>query len=738
MDLVGPKVPSKPKNVSFSISSVGPRCSQEPLAIEKVDLCVDLGQVDVSPKEDLSKGNLIVIEKGEIVSSDNQIMKEEMVRATIAEEEKRDVEVVVADSEEEQRRQSMEVENPLVEARDRSLQGSRFRGRSRTRAATKHGMRTRQAVSQQNGQELASLADIEATRVVDTGRVLGFDFSKEEEAVMEEISRREKEDFEKFNVMSDCAPVNFEWLVEEPDLNLESMPEITSDSSEDEEGHREKVDDRRTKQCFEEWVTASSRKGVREETKNGLSRQSVDGRGGATKDKGKLIQVRNSNRKPTRGTYLTGKLILDKKRGLDGRGMGESVWSTSSDTGSKEGQIKEFGLSRDQEGRTVSLPLREPIQLPIKDARGGNIRGEDLVAVPLAVELGGGSEEAANQRRVPIVWWSLEEEIAKEKIKVKFCSQLFELSIVEEKAQVDRGWIRNFLGLRYGDLDSNSNSSSESERNGNPSEKVGARVPECQPITATSDKSHSYGMGCHNLKTYRTEGGKAFHNSRLGSKEEAKRAAGSFPFQTKERYFESASAVREAREKGKKVWQKKHKVRKAAPRCCNTAVILEKQRMVVSSEEESGSSSSKSSRRIRYPLGECSKKVHSKEGMRPGMNRAIERPIGLPIISMDTNEEDSSFSEESVHDVNGTMVPESDLDPIVKGPNNFESVRHSTLDLVRRTDLMGPDPQMEERQCRVTQDNRFEPIHLEVDLGVVNCMEGTRVTKCGQFPHTKK
>ncbi|KAK1554729.1 hypothetical protein Q3G72_016476 [Acer saccharum] len=140
-----------------------------------------------------------------------------------------------------------------------------------------------------------------------------------------------------------------------------------------------------------------------------------------------------------------------------------------------------------------------------------------------------------------------------EKIKVQFRSRLFELSIVEEKAQVDRGWIRNFLGLRYGDLDSNSNSSSESERNGNPSVKVGARVPECQPITATSDKSHTYGMGCHNLKTYRTKGEKAFHNSRLGSKEEAKKATDSFPFQTKERYFESASVVREASEKGKKV-----------------------------------------------------------------------------------------------------------------------------------------------------------------------------------------
>ncbi|KAK1554703.1 hypothetical protein Q3G72_016123 [Acer saccharum] len=130
--------------------------------------------------------------------------------------------------------------------------------------------------------------------------------------------------------------------------------------------------------------------------------------------------------------------------------------------------------------------------------------------------------------------------------------------------------------------------------------------------------------------------------------------------------------------------------------------------MVVSSEEESSSSSSESSRRIRYLLGECSKKVHSKEGMRPGMNRVAERPIGLPIISMDSNDKDSSFSEESGHDENGTMVPESDLDPI-----------------------------MEEQQGWVTQDNRFEPIYLEVDLGVVNCMEGTRVSKGGQFPHTK-
>jgi hypothetical protein len=51
-----------------------------------------------------------------------------------------------------------------------------------------------------------------------------------------------------------------------------------------------------------------------------------------------------------------------------------------------------------QKGRAVSLPLRGPIQLPIKDHEGGKISGEDLVEVPLAVELGG-EGKVSNQRR---------------------------------------------------------------------------------------------------------------------------------------------------------------------------------------------------------------------------------------------------------------------------------------------------------------------------------------------------
>jgi hypothetical protein len=58
----------------------------------------------------------------------------------------------------------------------------------------------------------------------------------------------------------------------------------------------------------------------RKKTKNSLSRQKVDGVGADAKGKGKHIYVKISNRKPARGTYLNGKLTLDKKRGSNDKG----------------------------------------------------------------------------------------------------------------------------------------------------------------------------------------------------------------------------------------------------------------------------------------------------------------------------------------------------------------------------------------------------------------------------------
>ncbi|KAK1555995.1 hypothetical protein Q3G72_034360 [Acer saccharum] len=59
---------------------------------------------------------------------------------------------------------------------------------------SKHGMKTRQSKE-------------EADRVVEIGRVLGFDFSGVEEEVLEAISEREEEDNERFQAMANYVSV---------------------------------------------------------------------------------------------------------------------------------------------------------------------------------------------------------------------------------------------------------------------------------------------------------------------------------------------------------------------------------------------------------------------------------------------------------------------------------------------------------------------------------------------------
>ncbi|TXG54647.1 hypothetical protein EZV62_019903 [Acer yangbiense] len=90
-----------------------------------------------------------VFEEVEMVSSDNQIMKEDMVRVTIVEENKR-----------------VEVEEEL------------------------EGIRN-SASTEDEANRNAVVAKEEASRVVETGRILGFEFSSEEEEVLDAISKRE-------------------------------------------------------------------------------------------------------------------------------------------------------------------------------------------------------------------------------------------------------------------------------------------------------------------------------------------------------------------------------------------------------------------------------------------------------------------------------------------------------------------------------------------------------------------
>ncbi|KAK0581441.1 hypothetical protein LWI29_013878 [Acer saccharum] len=173
---------SRPKQVSFSLDTVA-QCGREgPNCNQGVDLCVDLGQILVKnmgwreevgradPEGGVSSESLGSVEEviresfevenqrkkdggakvvsyyevEEAVSSDNQVIKEVMVRATI------DVEnlaaATVADSEEEvavEGRNSRRTERGLV------TQGSRLRRSNQSKAANSHGMTTRNSINRQ-------------------------------------------------------------------------------------------------------------------------------------------------------------------------------------------------------------------------------------------------------------------------------------------------------------------------------------------------------------------------------------------------------------------------------------------------------------------------------------------------------------------------------------------------------------------------------------------------------------
>ncbi|KAK0596042.1 hypothetical protein LWI29_012254 [Acer saccharum] len=312
-------------------------------------------------------------------------------------------------------------------------------------------------------------------------------FMKEDRMSTNRLKVRDGNSFFEISLEKEAVPVNLAWIEEELGLNFESVPEGVSFSSDKDDDWQSKGGDRREKQCIEEWEKARFRKGVREEivkdTKDRPSMLRADGFDEDTRDKGKYTYVRNSKRKPAKGSYLNGKLILEKNNGAGDRGNRENGWTTSSDSGSEEGQLmdsskwrgecsnrkqvvigpkvgkldgpqktcfssgpirgSETNLSSsedraistaspssleeleqrkkdqigsakkillrhkdqmifafsDQEGRNVSLPLRGPIQLPLNDLEGGKIRGDDLVEIPLAMELGRDKEKAPNQKK---------------------------------------------------------------------------------------------------------------------------------------------------------------------------------------------------------------------------------------------------------------------------------------------------------------------------------------------------
>ncbi|KAK4855227.1 hypothetical protein QYF36_005271 [Acer negundo] len=130
----------------------------------------------------------------EVTSSDNQVLKNEMVKATI--ETKQVTGATVADSEEDI---AMEARYSRRTDKNSSLFGSRLRRNNQGRHASSHGMITRNSINRQESQEesIMNLAEEEAVRIMEIGDVIGFDFSCEDKEVLNELARRENEENER-------------------------------------------------------------------------------------------------------------------------------------------------------------------------------------------------------------------------------------------------------------------------------------------------------------------------------------------------------------------------------------------------------------------------------------------------------------------------------------------------------------------------------------------------------------
>ncbi|KAK0599866.1 hypothetical protein LWI29_009308 [Acer saccharum] len=215
----------RPKKVSFKVSS-DPNSFKNLIAKERVDICVDLGSLVESPvAERSSKGwvkpKVVVVEENrnqtpdgeedstsigtisnevlvqaisvtvegepdrngvaEVLSNGNSGSKEEMVRATIEVEKNSAVGLTEITS--------------AVEERTGSRHGLRQNSRSKSKVSSSHGMRTRNSLKSGSVEE-------EAAKTVELGIALGFDFSEVEDEVLEEITRREKEDIARFEAIS--------------------------------------------------------------------------------------------------------------------------------------------------------------------------------------------------------------------------------------------------------------------------------------------------------------------------------------------------------------------------------------------------------------------------------------------------------------------------------------------------------------------------------------------------------
>ncbi|KAI9194405.1 hypothetical protein LWI28_005663 [Acer negundo] len=102
---------------------------------------------------------------------------------------------------------------------------------------------------------------------------------------------------------------------------------------------------------------------------------------------------------------------------------GTELWGVSPTvTGTEVGNLNKIlvryidqtiGPISDQEGRDINLPLKDPISFPLLNLQGGHVTAEELISVPLLVELGEERKKGNHKQQKWKKRWSLQEEIAK-------------------------------------------------------------------------------------------------------------------------------------------------------------------------------------------------------------------------------------------------------------------------------------------------------------------------------------
>ncbi|KAK1558782.1 hypothetical protein Q3G72_006523 [Acer saccharum] len=137
-------------------------------------------------------------ETREANGSDNLVLREEQVR-TVTEEEKRRLQMVRRDSDEECNRTIAEIEDKLRQARRSaggSCQGEKQISRSKLNGSSSHGMRTRKSMARGalRDQQMVQSGTVEdeVGKVMAVGPRIGVDFSEVEDEVLVKITRREE------------------------------------------------------------------------------------------------------------------------------------------------------------------------------------------------------------------------------------------------------------------------------------------------------------------------------------------------------------------------------------------------------------------------------------------------------------------------------------------------------------------------------------------------------------------